>query len=53
MCVCVQYEGNGRPGPEVVTHNEKGLRGSIADKYVDYKRSQFLSAIVDLELVGV
>ena len=48
----MQYEGDGRAGPEVITHNEQGLRGSIADRYVDYKRSQLLSAIVDLELVS-
>ena len=37
--------------PEPITHNEQGLRGSIADRYVDHKRSELLSAIVDLELV--
>ena len=33
-------------------HNEQGLRGSIADKYADHRRSEMLSAVVDLELVG-
>lgn len=36
----------------MITHNEQGLRGSIADRYVDHKRSELLSAIVDLELVN-
>lgn len=36
----------------MITHNEQGLRGSIADRYVDHKRSDLLSAIVDLELVN-
>ena len=47
----MQYEADRSAGPEVISHNEQGLRGSIADKYVDHKRSQLLSSIVDLELV--
>ena len=33
-------------------HNEQGLRGSVADKYADHRRSEMLSAVIDLELVG-
>ena len=36
----------------MISHNEQGLRGSIADRYVDHKRSELLSTIVDLELVS-
>ena len=39
------------PHMDSLAHNEQGLRGSIADKYADYKRSEMLSAVVDLELV--
>lgn len=41
----------GHPQMDSLAHNEQGLRGSIADKYADYKRSEMLSAVVDLELV--
>ena len=34
------------------THREKGSRGEIADKYVNFKRGQMISAAVDLELVS-
>ena len=40
-----------RPHMDSLAHNEQGLRGSIADKYADYKRSEMLSAVVNLELV--
>lgn len=42
---------HGDPQMDSLAHNEQGLRGSIADKYADYKRSEMLSAVVDLELV--
>ena len=32
-------------------HCESGARGSIADRYLDFNRSQLLSTIVDLQLV--
>ena len=51
LCV-VQFQSESRTGGETITHNEQGLRGSIADRYVDHKRSELLSAIVDLELVS-
>ena len=48
----VQFLSESTTGGESITHNEQGLRGSIADRYVDHKRSELLSAIVDLELVS-
>ena len=48
----IQFHSESTTGGESITHNEQGLRGSIADRYVDHKRSELLSAIVDLELVS-
>ena len=41
-----------KPRPDPISHNERGLRGSIADRYVDCKRAEMLTAVVDLELVS-
>lgn len=50
--IFVQFQNESCTGEKMVTHNEQGLRGSIADRYVDHKRSELLSAIIDLELVN-
>lgn len=52
LCMCVQLKG-GQQGDGGTGHSEQGLRGSIADRYMDHNRSQLLAAIVDLELVRV
>lgn len=38
------------PAPRRATHGEQGVRGAIADRYLDHGRTEMLSAIVDLEM---
>ena len=43
----------GSPALRRAGHGEQGVRGAIADRYLDHRRSEMLSAIVDLEMVRI